>query len=100
MDPAMELFADKVDFMLLEATDLVFIYSDVSVPPAEIERIRTVAVKIGTALRSLALSRFTLEKQAEIADCRKKLSDVLLHLTQQCSSTKFPGKFFCVFAIW
>jgi len=97
LDPAMELFANLVDFLLLEANDLVLIYSDVPVRPAEIERIRTAAVGIGTALR-LAVSRCTPEKQAEIAICRRKICGVLLHLTQ-CSLKKLAGKFFSVFAI-
>ena len=99
LDPEMDVLVNQVDFLILEATDLVLIYNDVTVPgpPAEIERIRKVALGIRTALRECSV-RCTPEKQAEIAICRQKISVVLLQLTQ-CSLKKLPGKFFSVFAI-
>ena len=97
MDPEMDVLVNRVDFLLMEATDLVLIYNDVFVPPAEIERIRNVALRIGTAMRQ-CFSSCTPEKQAEIALCQKKISVVLVQLTQ-CSLKKWPGKFFSVFAI-
>ena len=97
MDPEMDVLVNEVDGLLLEVTELVLIYNDVIVPPAEIERICKAALRIGTALRQCFVS-CTPEKQAEIAICRRKISDVLGHLFQ-CSSKKLPGKFFSVFAI-
>ena len=97
LDPEMDVLVNQVDFLIMEATDLVLIYNDVIVPPAEIERIRKVALGIGTALHECSV-RCTPEKQAEIAICRQKISVVLLQLTQ-CSLKKLPGKFFSVFAI-
>ena len=96
LDP--ELLANQVDFLIMEATDLVIIYTNVPVLPAEVERIRFAALQIGTSLRSV-VCMCTPEKQAEIALCREKIGDVLVQL-DRCSSTIFPGKFFCVFAIW
>ena len=99
MDPEMDVLVNEVDGLLLEANDLVLKYSDVIVPPAQIEGIRNAALRIGTALRQRqCFSSCTPEKQAEIVICRRKISDVLLQLTQ-CSSKKLPGKFFSVFAI-
>jgi hypothetical protein len=51
MDPEMDVLVNEVDGLLLEATELVLVYNDVIVPPAEIERICKAALRIGTALR-------------------------------------------------
>ena len=87
LPPEMEVLVQKVDFLFMEADDLVLLYNGVYVPQSRIEGIRKAADRVATALRECS-PHCTQEKKVQIAGYWRNIYAVLVQLNRAIVEAK------------